>query len=70
MSQAEMSSLFELRRIWEDRYIIGFTVGGSWRAARVGNALKSFTADTPEELRGFIQEDYAIWQQEARRQNS
>jgi hypothetical protein len=70
MTASEASSLYELRRIWGDRYVIGYTYGGPWRAARMGNALEAFTTDTPEELRCVIQADYTTWQAEARKHQS
>lgn len=70
MTASEATSLYDLRRTWGDRYVIGYTDGGPWRAARMGNALEAFTADTAEELRRAIQEDYAAWQKDARQAQS
>jgi hypothetical protein len=67
MTASEATSLYDLRRIWGDRYVIGYTTGGPWRAARVGNALEVVTADDAEQLRGLIMQDYSQWQNEARR---
>jgi hypothetical protein len=80
MTASEATSLYDLRRIWGDRYRISFT-GGVWRACRLGNlaachyrdqptALKVVTADSDDNLRKWINEDYAQWQQAARRHNS
>lgn len=70
MTPSEATSLWDLRRIWGDRYIVGYTTAGPWRAARIGNALECFTADTAEELRKLISEDYAVWEREARKAQS
>lgn len=71
MSTADASALFNLRLAWEDRYKIDFkSADGVWSACRLGGGVSVLTADTPEQLRELIGQDYQHWQAEARRQQS
>lgn len=63
----DATTLFELKRIWGDRYKIAVSDDGTWYASRQGDSLNIITADSGPELRGLISEDYAVWARGARR---
>jgi hypothetical protein len=58
ITQAEASSLFELRRHWEDTYRITLA-DGVWQAKPFDNVTHVLTADSAHELRTKLQEDSA-----------
>jgi hypothetical protein len=67
MTGEEATALFHLRCIWGDRYGISFT-NKQWKAHRLGTGAPwNITADTAEELRSRIGEDFRQWQIEARK---
>jgi hypothetical protein len=69
MSQADATALWQLRAVWEDRYVIAYS-GGTWRAARIGQGGDfKLLAKSAEALRNMIGNDYQQWQIEARRHN-
>jgi hypothetical protein len=68
MTAADATTLYDIRRIWEDRYKIDF-MDGVWQACRLVGGISILTADTPDQLRGQIREDYRAWQDAARRQS-
>jgi hypothetical protein len=65
---SEMEVLDQLARIWRDRYKIGFD-GDTWSAQRMGNATVIITAESVEELRGFIWADFMEWSREAEKRS-
>ncbi len=69
MSSEDATTLFELRRIYEHTHKITLA-DGVWRASWMGNSLITFTADSGQELRSLLGQDYAAWAQEARRHNT
>ena len=68
MTAADATTLYDIRRIWTDRYKIDF-IDGVWQACRLGGGISILTADTPDQLRGQIREDYRAWQAAARRRS-
>lgn len=64
----EATLLFELARVWADRYQLT-VIDGVWRAARLGNATVVITADSGQQLGVLIAQDYQQWVAEARRLN-
>ena len=62
MSADDATALFELRRIWENRYKIDYNSADAvWTASRLLGGVSVITGDTAGQLRDLISEDYAIW---------
>ncbi len=53
MTAADATTLYDIRRIWTDRYKIDF-IDGVWQARQLGGGISILTADTPDQLRGQI----------------
>ncbi len=71
MSAEDATALFELRRIWENRYKIDYnSADGVWTASRLLGGVSVITADTAKQLCGLISEDYATWARGLRRHQS
>lgn len=66
MTREEATTLDALRMLWQGWYQTDVT-DGVWTAYRVSGALVRFSADSGQELRFKISEDYARWQQQSRR---
>lgn len=60
LTREEESALWRLRNVWQDAYKIE-VVDGIWRAARVDDPTKVFTAESPVELTTVLQADYRQW---------
>jgi hypothetical protein len=59
MTSEDATTLFHLRGCWGDAYRIVLT-DGVWAAQRIG-ATVVLTADTGQELRDLMQDDYGAW---------
>ncbi len=68
MSTKDRTDLFDLRKVYGDRYLIRVPDGG-WKARRLceGYEKKWLTEPTADKLALIIQEDLAGWREESRR---
>jgi hypothetical protein len=60
VTSEEATTLWELRCRWGDAYRVTLA-DGVWAANRLANSTVVLTADTGEELRQAIRDDYAAW---------
>lgn len=68
LSRADAALLYELSRIWRDRYVIT-VVDGTWSATRCMLDARPFTAESGQQLRGIIARDNQAWILDAGRHN-
>ena len=69
LSTEDATLLFELKRLWHDRYRIDVSDDGVWSAERLTGASK-FTADTGAQLRPMIAQDAIQWNREVFSRNN
>ena len=67
MSAEDASALLHLQSLWHDRYNVDVADGGTWSASRQGAIDQVIKAESGQQLRHKISEDYAAWQAQARR---
>lgn len=70
LSTEDASLLYELQRIWHDRYRVDVNEDGVWSAQRLTGAAKPITADTGYELRPLIAQDAIQWNREVFARNN
>ena len=64
LSTEDATLLFELKRLWQDKYLLGVNDDGVWWAQRLTGAVK-ITADSGAQLRPQIAQDAIRWNHES-----
>lgn len=69
LSTEDASLLYELQRLWHDRYRVDVNEDGVWLAERLTGAVR-LTADTGGKLRPLIAQDAIQWNREVFARNN
>jgi hypothetical protein len=67
LSTEDATLLYELQRLWHDRYVIGVT-DGQWHAKRICGGVQ-MTSDSGRKLRHRITQDAIQWNHESYARN-
>ncbi len=70
LSTEDASLLYELQRIWHDRYRVDVNEDGVWSAQRLTGTAKPITGGTGYELRPLIAQDAIQWNREVFARNN